>query len=780
MRFPRSIIATAGLLLSLAVFLSPQEKKPSTTWDGSFSVPAHRIPLKDQFDENIIPTEPYPLPYSTRYTCAPCHDYNVIQSGLHFNAASNVDPGRAGEPWFWVDPLTGTVLPLNYRNWEGRFYPEKIGLTKWDFTLLFGRHMTGGGVSEPEWEDVDPSSRWEVSGKLEINCLGCHNASREQSHSEWAKQVLRENFRWAGVASSGFGEVYGMASRLPPTWTIIDGPNPDDTEYAVVPSVKYDPGDFDGKHNVFFDLLRRPDDGRCLTCHSVSPVSLLSRYSYELDVHSAAGIKCADCHRNDIRHEMIRGYEAETQESGDPERYIFSCRGCHIGKKLSGKAAEKTGRMGAPYPLHKGIPAVHFEKLNCTVCHSGPLPAKEPVRVRTSRANRLGIYGIAQWSTDFPQIVEAVYARDKWGKLAPYRLMWPSYWGKSDNGDTLPFKPSEVIDVGENILNAETETARILTALLAAPDLAGEPVLIIGSHYYKVNLDAGLDVFPYEGESYSEEFWWGLETEKGIEPLIALFDPGAEEQNVEMEVLIENVLFALSQMENRPGESEIHFGGYIFSIREGYLEKREDPNKNTPPYLKFYWRSGEEIQPLIPGFHIRAIAATVGKEQTLTEEQVALVLRELIGSDTDQNKGEQGKYFYVCGGRMFFLENEELVSEEDPAAAPILWPLGHQVRPARQSLGINGCKDCHTENSSFFFASVRGMGPLVTDQVEERPGVAFMGLDAPYQRLFGLSFRVRPILKLLLFVSVIVVCIILLIAVSLKIGQAAGLIDKRR
>ena len=780
MKTTRYITSAACLLFLFSGLLSPQEKKTLTPWDGSFSVPVHRIPLKDQFDENIIPGEPYPLPYSTRFTCAPCHNYNVIQSGLHFNAASNGQSGRPGEPWFWVDPLTGTVLPLNYKNWKGRFHPKKIGLTAWDFTLLFGRHMTGGGVGEPDWEDVDPSSRWEVSGKLEINCLGCHNASREQSHSEWAKQVLRENFRWAGVAASGFGEVDGMASRLPPTWSIIDGPNPDDTEYAVVPSVRYDPSDFDGKHHVFFDLLRQPDDGRCLTCHSVSPVNMISRYSYELDVHSAAGLKCAECHRNDIRHDMIRGYETEAEESGDPERYVFSCRGCHIGKELSGKATDKTGRMGAPYPLHKGIPAVHFEKLSCTVCHSGPLPGKVPVRVRTSRGNRLGIYGIAQWSTVFPLTVESVYARDSWGKLAPHRLTWPSYWGKSENGDTRPLRPSEVVEVGENILHAETEAARILTALLAAPDLAGEPVLIIGSNYYRVNLDAGLDVFPYVGESSEEELWWGVKTEQGIEPLIALFDPGAEEQDVETDVLIENVLFALSQMENNPGDPELHFGGYIFSIQEGYLEKREDPNKNAPPYLEFYWRTGEKVQPLIPGFHIHTIAATVGKEQTLTEEQVTMILKAFIGSDKNMSGEAEGKYFYVCGGRKFFLENEKLVSKKDPAAEPVLWPLGHQVRPARQSLGINGCKDCHSVNSSFFFSAVRGMGPLVTDEVEEKPGVAFMGLDAPYQRLFGLSFTVRPILKLLLLVSVIVVGIILFIVVSLKIGKAAGLIDKRR
>ncbi|MCK4821476.1 hypothetical protein KA005_37265, partial [bacterium] len=238
-------------------------------WDGSRVVPVHQIPLKDECDQNIIPTESYPLPYSTRYTCGSCHDYGQIHSGWHFNAASSGRHGRPGEPWVWVDPKTGTVLPLSYRNWEGMWNPKELGMTSWDFTLLFGRHLPGGGVTEPEDVEPNPESRWNVSGNIEINCMGCHNASKMQSHSEWAKQILRQNFRWAATAASGMGEVWGMASRLPGTWDIFDGPNPDDTEWAVVPSVRYRSDSFDSRHRVFFDISNEPDDNRCLTCHSV-------------------------------------------------------------------------------------------------------------------------------------------------------------------------------------------------------------------------------------------------------------------------------------------------------------------------------------------------------------------------------------------------------------------------------------------------------------------------------------------------------------------------------
>jgi hypothetical protein len=226
-----------GLTLLLPA-RTPQEK---TAWDGSRTTAVHWLQLKDELDQIILPSDSYALPYSAKFTCAPCHDYDTIGKGLHFNALSSTQHGRPGEPWVWVDPKTGTVLPLSYRNNPRVWNPQDLGLTPWDFTQLFGRHMTGGGTAEPKDGDASPDSRWEVSGKLEINCMGCHNASRQQSHSEWAKQVLRHNYRWAATASSGLGEVGGMASRLPGTWDIFDGPNPNDTEWAVVPTVQYRP-----------------------------------------------------------------------------------------------------------------------------------------------------------------------------------------------------------------------------------------------------------------------------------------------------------------------------------------------------------------------------------------------------------------------------------------------------------------------------------------------------------------------------------------------------------
>jgi hypothetical protein len=767
----------------------PQDKQTIQPWDGSRTTAVHMIQLKDEFDQLVIPTESYPLPYSTKYTCAPCHDYSIIGGGLHFSSHSSSQNGRPGEPWIWVDVKTGTVLPLAYQDWEGVWSPSDLGLTAWSFTLLFGRHMNGGGISEPGDEETSPESRWNVSGKLEINCMGCHNASRMQSHSEWAKQVLRQNFRWAAVAASGLGEVGGMASRLPETWDLYDGPNPDDTEWAVVPFVKYARERFDSKHRVFFDIAPEIDDQRCLACHSVHQVGA-KRSTANQDVHSAAGLRCVDCHPNDVSHEMIRGYEGEAHEYQEKERAEFTCQGCHMGENLSQRGGPDQGRLGAPYPQHPGMPAVHFEKLSCTVCHSGSLPSKTLTRIRTSRANRLGIYGIAQWFTEWPHIVEPVFSKDRTGKISPHRLIWPSFWARLEGERVTPLKPADVAEAAGSLLAAEQDASEVLKALALYADIPGIPVLVLSGKVYEPNVDGLLDVYPYSGEQIDLDVFWGIKENGTIAPLIPDFDPDAEDPDVDAESRIENILIALSRFDDAPGEPALFYKKAMYRLTQGYLEKLKSPAEMIDT-IEFVWLKGEERVPVVSDFQIQTIIETVGFEQTLTEVQVKRILKILSekdgGMDNHQDSLDakaaldQGKYAYLSGGKLFRLDADgNLLAENHPAAEPVIWPLAHQVRSAQQSLGINGCTDCHSEGSPFFFGKITGSSPLKTEHLEKRSAHMFMDMDKPYQKLFGFSFRVRPLLKVILIVALVVVGSVLLLVFLLIFGRYTGLLEKRR
>ncbi len=792
----KQVILVITLVVScLVTFLAGDEQ---STWDGSRSRPVHRLSLMDENNEKIIPGEPYPLPYSTRTTCGPCHNYDKIAKGLHFNAGMiGAEPGRPGEPWFLVDEKNGTVLPVSNRSWPGSWKPGNIGLSPWDMTLLFGRHMPGGGLAEPGDRQVSPQSRWNVSGALEINCLACHHASREQDHSEWAKQVMRQNFRWAGTAAAGLGEVGGMASRLAPTWDPIDGPNPDDTVYAVVPSVTYNVQRFDSKNRVFFDVLRMPGDNLCLTCHSVYSNGM-QRHEVDGDVHSTAGLTCVDCHRNDLSHKMNRGYETGS---------ALTCTSCH----MPGSATP--GRLGAPAAVHRGLPVLHLERLACTVCHTGSLPAAVPTRVKTSRANRLGIYGIAHWQTEAPYIMEPVYQKDPYagGKITPHRLVWAAYWGRAEGSKITPLLRSTIDAVlaDKGILETGETIARILASLANVSGIKGTPVAILSGYIYRANMDGRLDrtnngntetnksfdqtfskVWPPAGSPKAKnksevgEIYWGLETkDQQIIPLIPGFDTTADPLDMDTETLITGVLENLTATLTNDGSTTgsqpvLLYKDKQYYLESGYLESKQNEGQNLEE-PRLCLMKNQQVEPLVDAFVTRTVVATTGTGYTLTEEQVVKILGELSAAGKGQDipgLNGPGEFVYICGGKLFRLDNQgELIALEHEAAAPVLWPMAHDVRPAHSALGSGGCTDCHSAGSDFFFGQIPGQGPLFTNKQAKPRRYSFMGKNQYYEKLFGLSFTLRPLFKVILFISLFLVAAVLILIFFRLLGKKTGI-----
>lgn len=783
---PAGVFAILGPVLVLT-FVTTRPAQPAgqdasdiqvgpLPWGGDRTLPVHLLPLRDEDNALIVPTETNPMPFSARWTCGPCHDYATVASGWHFQGPSAEAAGRPGEPWIWTDRLTGTALPLSYRRWAGTWDPAAVGLSPWQFTALFGRHMAGAGPGEPAGALTEPGSRWNVSGILEANCLACHNASRRQDHSEWAKQVLRENYRWAATAASGLGEVGGMASRLKETWDVHDGPNPDDHEWAVVPEVAYKRSEFDSKHRVFFDLNHQADDARCLACHSVTPAAA-EKAMTDRDVHAVAGLKCADCHRNGLDHRMLRGYEGEAKEKGVRTAASFTCRGCHLGEDAEGGQVVP-GRLGAPLPAHKGIPLVHFKRLSCTVCHSGPKPGRAPERVRTSRANRLGIHGAAQWWTDSPAVLEPVFTRGEDDKIAPHRLTWPAFWARLDGEKLAPLKPADVEAAAGDILKVENRLATSLGALGLALDEGETAVLAAGSKTLEVNVDGGLDVVGRDPKAVEAAggSCWGVRKNGGVTAFFKDFDPAAADKDPALEERIRKALESLAALAVRPGEPAVVVRTSLYRLSNGVMETAEAPAGAAagPGRLK-----DGRLEPLASAFDLRTIAATAGEEESLTEEQVAAVLAALAAGPAAP--GQDGTAFgYVSGGRLFRLDRQgKLVSGKHAAAEPVTWPLAHDVRPAQQALGWKGCGDCHSADADFFFGGVAGRGPLLTGRVEKRSAVSLMRVGGVHQRLFGLTFAVRPLLKFVLGACGFVLGGLLLIAFLAFMGRWSGMTERR-
>ncbi len=479
------LLAALGMPIHLAVAKAPRE----VTVDGGRGIPVHRIDLyrhrnidNDETKDVKLGLDDKPvMPFSSRRTCGQCHDYETIAGGWHFNAGRDgVDPGRPGEPWLVTDVTSGTQLPVSRRDWPGTYRPEQVGMDAFEFAHTFGSHLPGGGAAEPaERPGLNP--RWWVSGRLQIDCLGCHSADRAYDHSEWAMQISRQNFQWASAAASGLAVVKGTAQKM----SGMDTP----FAYAEGPEVLYDKSRFGPAGKVFFDVTNDPPAGRCEACHSSRRVDADAGelWQRDADVHLAAGMNCTDCHRNGLDHDIVRGFE--------PRHASLSCRGCHLGEG-TGPDAEG-GRLGAPRPAHRGLPALHLEKLTCTACHSGPWPGAKAGRVQTSRSHRMGVHGGYRGAEAPPYILSPVFKRQADGAIAPHKITWPAFWGRLAGGEVTPIPPSELDKAVGHLLKtkatadeprglSEARALAAMTRLAEDADTAGEPVYVSAGKLYRL------------------------------------------------------------------------------------------------------------------------------------------------------------------------------------------------------------------------------------------------------------------------------------------------------
>ena len=461
--------------------------------DGNRSVPVHMIKLYDEFD-HVIRLDDRPLfPFSPKQTCKKCHDYETIRRGWHFNAADSVVPGRKGEPWILVDRFAAMQIPLSYRNWQGTQRPGSIGLTTFGFLKTFGRHIPGGSIGEDEGlQDLNDYMRWQVSGTLDVNCQSCHNGDPGQSPAEYGVQILRQNFRWAATAGSGFATVQGSAGEMPDNFDLYSAV-PAEQSGKLPPTVSYNASRFDVAGRVLFTVPRKMPQTQCAFCHSSKVIdpSVSERWQGEEDVHSAAGMICVDCHRNGLDHQILRGYQGESEVTGRPAAASFTCKGCHLGG--DGVLVPAGGTRGAPRPQHLGIPPVHFEKLTCTACHSGPWPASTTHRVKTSRAHSLGIPKADKSDDALPHITTPVFAKQPDGTYAPHNAFWPAFFAFRGVEGLVPVPPDRVRPIVLDVMTKDTtrimgrwpvmkesEIREILQRLAREDTTAGVPVYVSG------------------------------------------------------------------------------------------------------------------------------------------------------------------------------------------------------------------------------------------------------------------------------------------------------------
>lgn len=507
-RFLWKVAAAIGVPLALGgVVIAAEEKKRGMA--DSRAVFPHRIVIMDENEiaitSKVDPGKPA-QPYSPNKTCGKCHDVSAINTGWHFNARGNEQNGRPGEPWIYKDAATRTILPLSERGWKGTFKPAEAGVSDWDMVTHFGPHMPGGGIgTNPATQPVQKGALWALSGKLENDCMICHDAGNTYNTADRELQIKKQlNFKWAPTVAAGLGIVQGSVAQIAED---AEAEGEDPLKSKTRPKLTYDAGAFAPDNRVFFDVTRRSPNSKCYFCHTTNEVGdqAAPRWQQDRDVHLVSGIMCVDCHRHGIDHKVVRGYEGEAAERKDAHSASLTCFGCHYGNEPGAGGLAMGGRLGAPRPAHVGLPPIHLEKLSCTACHAGPWPTMQAGHVQTSLAHELGAESFGRTADEQPRLAAPVFLRERnadgsEGKIAPYKMVWPNYWGRLEGEKVKPVALGDVKAAGKGIIpvgkaNTEAEWAplsdeqigKVLEKLTR--EGAAEPVYVSGGRLYRRSKD---------------------------------------------------------------------------------------------------------------------------------------------------------------------------------------------------------------------------------------------------------------------------------------------------
>ncbi|NOY82813.1 MAG: hypothetical protein GXP31_17590 [Kiritimatiellaeota bacterium] len=117
--------------------------------------------------------------------------------------------------------------------------------------------------------------------------------------------------------------------------------------------------------------------------------------------------------------------------------------------------------------------------------------------------------------------------------------------------------------------------------------------------------------------------------------------------------------------------------------------------------------------------------------------KIATVLQALAARDD-----VTGEPVYVCAGKLYRLASGQLRETPYPEAGMFSWPIAHDVRPAGQALGAEGCADCHASGAPFFFGEIE-VRPSVDGAPFKVGRLDLMGGDRRLMRAWSrvLAFR---------------------------------------
>mgnify|MGYP005843067483 CR=1 FL=1 len=520
-------ISLSAIVVILLFFFSYPVSSPS---QDSFH---KKISLRG-FDGSPLTLESK-MPYSPKKTCGNCHDYNQITQGFHFQQGRTDGMGNivisdtfdSRYPWNLSSGMYGKFTAASWdlsllakkinRN------PSEIDTTSFSFVQNCGGCHPGGGWGEYDrkghlyfneenkkfgYENSEESplldgdytpyiqgnarneASWDRSGVSEADCFICH----------------LKGYQWKERTATLKGNFFKYGPSVGAGWATLkiskDKSENLKVDEVIVDYTKNEVADFETVH---LQILKRPPDENCWSCHAMADGKRRGRqWSSETDIHKAKGLRCLSCHPSDKEHNFAKGNTIQETVRDDLDNTMYSCEDCHY------RGKDKK----APKYRHPFSPR-HLKLIACQTCHIPFQTATaDLVHDHASTGSTL-VYDTSKFLSNDPldpkRLISAVDPKlwypmiTKWkGKIVPIKPLVIIYWGdldsitnavkpiflwkiqelkknplKDDNGDGLP----EV--------NSLDEIKSFLLALKGKDKsgipIASHPVLMKGGFLYQLN-----------------------------------------------------------------------------------------------------------------------------------------------------------------------------------------------------------------------------------------------------------------------------------------------------
>ena len=402
-------------------------------------------------------------PYSPKKTCGTCHDYEQITKGYHFQQGRTDGTGKIviqdafdpKVPWNLSSGMFGrhstASMDLSLLAKKVNPSPSEIDKSTFYFLQHCGVCHPGGGFGEYDREgnlyyntetkkfgyelaernplldgdytsysmgDSHYGAPWDKSGLSEADCLICHLKGYQ-----WKERgaALRGRFLKEGpAAGAGWAKI-----KMPPEG--IENQKADDI------TIDYNQKEVADFENLHQQIVLRPPDENCWTCHAVSDGRKRGRqWTSDTDVHKAKDISCVTCHPSDKEHNFAKGETLQETVRDDLDNTMYSCEDCHY------KGKDKK----APRYKHAFSPR-HMRRIACQTCHIPYLTASADLVYDHASTGNTTPYETSKFLSNqpldpkgsIPGLDPAIWypaVREFKGRIVPVKSLIVIYWGDLD------------------------------------------------------------------------------------------------------------------------------------------------------------------------------------------------------------------------------------------------------------------------------------------------------------------------------------------------------------